>query len=710
MHAPSAFRGFRSALAARDPDFDGLRRAARAGLGVPASAALGFSLGHGQGPLFAIFGATAMLIMVDFPGTPARRAVSYAGLTLSGAALIVLGTLVAPYPWAAVATTFAVGATATFSGVLSSSAAAAKRAILVPFVFPACTPPGPVGDRLGGWLIAAAVCIPAAVWVFPPRHHDELRRRCGQVASALADRLAGQGSARAVNNAMNGLFAHYVDSEYRPVGLTAGSRALVRVVDDLGWLCDRVDDDTAAGLGPDAAPAVRVLRASAQLLRGGDPGDRDRQRAELTAAIEDMRTVAFSGYRTDIEQMLRAGDDDEAAQVGRQLLDRRTVNAQVAVVGRLIAGAAAADARPLLARVLGRGLPPTQAAVRVQSETQAVTRIPSGHLAARSVAVRNSLRTGLGLALAVAVTQLFPVEHGFWVVLAAMSVLRNTALSTGTNVVRAIVGTTLGFALGAALIALIGVNPAVLWLLLPIASFLAAFVPKLWSFTAGQAAFTMQVLIVFNLIQPSGWQVGLLRIENILVGGLVAATVSLLLWPRGSGNALHRALDAEVSASLDYLNAAVDRITTDSADRSASDPTVAELGGRALAAARIVDDSARQFLSEGGGRPERPTPVVREINRVAKLRAAADLIADVPEPPSAGAYPRTRAILGAEAEQLCAQMRGHDGPPVQRQLLDELVPTLRSEAPSVADPVSDALPLITVAANLGELTELYSLS
>ena len=55
-------------------------------------------------------------------------------------------------------------------------------------------------------------------------------------------------------------------------------------------------------------------------------------------------------------------------------------------------------------------------------------------------------------------------------------------------------------------------------------------------------------------------------------------------------------------------------------------------------------------------------------------------------------------------------MRGHDGPPVQRQWLDELVPTLRSEAPSVADPVSDALPLITVAANLGELTELYSLS
>ena len=56
-----------------------------------------------------------------------------------------------------------------------------------------------------------------------------------------------------------------------------------------------------------------------------------------------------------------------------------------------------------------------------------------GFLANRSVAVRNSLRTGLGLALAVAVTHLFPVEHGFWVVLGAMSVLRSSALTTGTR-------------------------------------------------------------------------------------------------------------------------------------------------------------------------------------------------------------------------------------------------------------------------------------
>ena len=61
---------------------------------------------------------------------------------------------------------------------------------------------------------------------------------------------------------MNALYANYLGSDYRPVGLTAGSRALVRVVDDLGWLCDRVRDDTAATLGVMTDPSVRVLRAS----------------------------------------------------------------------------------------------------------------------------------------------------------------------------------------------------------------------------------------------------------------------------------------------------------------------------------------------------------------------------------------------------------------------------------------------------------------
>ena len=173
------------------------------------------------------------------------------------------------------------------------------------------------------------------------------------------------------------------------------------------------------------------------------------------------------------------------------------------------------------------------------------------------MAVRNALRTGLGLALAVAVTHLFPVEHGFWVVLGALSVLRSSALTTGTKTLRAVVGTGIGFVLGAALISVVGVDPAVLWILMPVVVFGSAFVPEIASFTAGQAAFTMMVLIFFNLIVPTGWSVGLIRVEDVVVGALVGVMVSLLLWPRGATASAEAAVESARNVFAKYLEAAV---------------------------------------------------------------------------------------------------------------------------------------------------------
>jgi hypothetical protein len=38
------------------------------------------------------------------------------------------------------------------------------------------------------------------------------------------------------------------------------------------------------------------------------------------------------------------------------------------------------------------------------------------------------------------------------------------------------------------------------------------------SFAAGQAAFTMMVVFIFNLLVPTGWRVGLIRVEDVVIG------------------------------------------------------------------------------------------------------------------------------------------------------------------------------------------------
>jgi hypothetical protein len=689
----------------RDPEHDALRRATRAAIVLPIAAAVSFAVGGGsQSPLFTIFGSVALLILVDFPGNRPARALAYGGLAINGAVLITVGTLVAPHPWVSVAAMFVLGVAVTFAGVLSEIVAAGQRATLLLFVLPACTPPGPIPERLLGWVIAVALCVPAALFLLAPRHHDELRQHAAAVCRALADSLEGAATPKDVTRAMNALWENYIGADYRPVALTAGSRALVRVVDDLGWLSDRISEDTSRLLGDMKPPIVRVLRDSAAVLVSPNVTQRAAGAADLNAALTELRIIAQGRYRDDIVEILNEGDDAAAVAVGRKLLSRRAFSATVGVTGRLIRNAAAADARPVWARVLGRRLPQTGTADWVMPETVAVAAITKGFFATRAVVLRNSLRTGLGLAVAVAVTHLFPVQHGFWVVLAAMSVLRSSALTTGTRVLRAVTGTVIGFLLGVVVIDLVGVDRIVMWMLLPVVAFGSAFVPEVASFIAGQAAFTMMVLINFNLIVPTGWSVGLIRLEDVLVGALVGVIMSVLLWPRGATALVSKAIANARTVGATFLKAAVLRVTR-GASEEATDRVIA-LSHAALEASRTVDDAVRQYLSESGGKTDFRAPVITAANRAIRLRAAAELIADV-VPPPLGVYAKTREVLETHAEAVCERLGGVERVLSLPPISDDFVLTLRAEATGDSMSISAALPLVTVAASLGELELLY---
>jgi len=74
-----------------------------------------------------------------------------------------------------------------------------------------------------------------------------------------------------------------------------------------------------------------------------------------------------------------------------------------------------------------------------------------------------------------AIADLTSVQHGFWVVLGALSVLRTNASATGSTALRALLGTVIGFAVGGLLIVAIGTSHPALWVALPIAIMVASY-------------------------------------------------------------------------------------------------------------------------------------------------------------------------------------------------------------------------------------------
>ncbi|HET6734085.1 MAG TPA: FUSC family protein, partial [Mycobacterium sp.] len=202
---------------------------------------------------------------------------------------------------------------------------------------------------------------------------------------------------------------------------------------------------------------------------------------------------------------------------------------------------------------------------------------------------------------------------------------------------------------------------------------------------------------------PTGWQVGLIRVEDVVVGALVGIVVSVLLWPRGATATVAKAIEDSRAVGAKFLKAAVLRVTR-GASEEATDRVIA-LSHAALSASRTVDDAVRQYLSETGGKTDMRAPVVRAANRAIRVRAAAELIADIVPPPF-GVYPQTRGVLETHAEVICARVTGDTGQPLQ-SISDDFVLALRADAPEDELAVPAALPLTAAAANLGELELLY---
>jgi uncharacterized membrane protein YccC len=604
-------------LTISDPGFASLRSAARAAIVLPCVFAFADKvIADPQIATFAAFGSFAMLVLVDFDGPVRGRLLAYISLACVGAANIALGTLCSRNAWLAAGAMAVIGFAILFSGVINGYFAAAATAALLPFIL-AATIPAPVSllpTRLEGWALAAGVALCAHMFLWPPRPKSSLRSDAARACMALAeladaelarDQPAIADATRSAGEAVGGLRRRFLATPHGPRGPTSPRAALSPLVDELDWVLSLLaPPETTPDLevcpeenAEAVAAVVAVLRAAGARLQGGEA------QPDFERLHETREAVARALVRRIPE--LPALPDDQALVSALQPAFRiRALSysaRQVAVYALVASGdkAPETDDEHAIAR-------------SVRSALQATEQLTVEHASARSVWFRNSIRGAVGLAVAVFIAQRSGVQHGFWVVLGTLSVLRSNALGTGWSIVSALGGTAVGIVLGAGLVLGIGTHEAVLWAVLPLAVLLGSYAPRAISFAAGQAGFTVVLFVLFNLIQPTGWRVGLVRIEDVAIGFAVSLGVGLLFWPRGAAGLLRENLAFAFQRNADYVVAA-ERQLVEGADPGAS----AAAAQAADVAAHRLDDAFRQYLAERS-----PQAVNRE--RLATLIAGAE--------------------------------------------------------------------------------------
>jgi Fusaric acid resistance protein-like len=243
------------------------------------------------------------------------------------------------------------------------------------------------------------------------------------------------------------------------------------------------------------------------------------------------------------------------------------------------------------------------------------------HLEPSSTVLHGSARVAVGLAISVLLARTLGLGHAFWVVLGTLSVLRSNALATGRTTVQALAGSVIGFAGGGLFAGLAGNDPALMWVAMPIAIFLASYAASAIGFVAGQAAFTVMVIILFNLISPAGWQVGLVRIEDIAVGTGISVLVGVLLWPRGARRDLARATAGFYRAVRAYVAQAFGLVL--GMDSTAD---IARIRADAVRARDRAGEAFDAFLNERGAKPLGPDAAARLVAAGSQALLAGDLL------------------------------------------------------------------------------------
>ncbi len=542
---------------------------------------------------FAGLSSIALSGLADYGGPLPRRVRAYLVTLALAVVIVVIGTEVSRVTWATALVVFVVGVVVSMGAIFGGYAIAGSMAVILLVIVSSGIPgtTAQIPDRLAGLLLGGALSTIAAVVVFPDRLRQDYRHRVAAAlrsVAACADSIAGAADQdersavrRSATVSVRDARADLAAAVERPVGPFTEDLALAALnygTQRVGMVLPALTPSPPTDHGEQAllhALAGALADSAAAVDTGATPPDM----ARLTTAV----TTYDADRHRRLAALVAAGRVEQFEPESRRAyLLRYQATATTAIADAattLVVGAHAGSAV---------GGPLSQVASGAIGPLVAWRHRLRTNLRPNSVLLQNSLRLGIALAGAVLVTRLADLQHGFWVVFATLSTMRTTVRAIGNSLLQAVGGTAIGAAVAGALILTVGPHTDWYALVMPVVIFVG-FLAGGYGLLGMQASFTVVIAVLFAQLTPVAWNIGLIRLQDVVTGALVGVLIGVVAWPRGAAAVLRRDV-ADLISSGGAFATGTARHLLGVAPRPEEHAV--------LGAARRVEDTFAQYLTE----------------------------------------------------------------------------------------------------------------
>jgi uncharacterized membrane protein YccC len=596
-------------LKSKDPGLVAIKRAARVTLaGCVAFYFSLYVLDDTQMATFAAFGCIALGALSEVRGEPRERTKTYGAALLAGIGLVSLGTVLAVNTWAAVAGMLVVGFAIAYASAGGPRVVGAANGLQLLYILPSFPPYAPesLGSRLIGLILGVGLLAIADRVLWPPPAPKPFRHRLAEAIRAVHDRLVavlnsdGDRQARAQPESAISLRLSSIPALERPTGPGRRDRAAMQAATILRGLEARVaalarltltQQSRATAVHEEGRKLLGVsahsIGESAEALDSPPGGHAQTDSVSVEAALAGYvrwreAAIGSANVDQDLPNRLRFAVVVEELAVGTR---------DLALTARIMQGERVPE-------------PPTRSIAEplwysTRSTPSLWFRRFRGHFTPRSVFFQNAVRLAVGLAAARLVAGMLDLSHGFWMLLATLTLMRTSVATTRATVVPAFLGTVAGGLVAALVLALAGADSAVYEVAFPFVMFFALAAGPIAGLAAGQALFTMLVALLFAQMAPVSWRLAEVRVLDVVLGGLLGAVVGLLVWPRGATGEMRRTAKATLDAAANDLESTVQSLT-----RQVSSVERGDSAEVAVHFLTLADSTYAQYRSELRSSPD----------------------------------------------------------------------------------------------------------